>query len=269
MIEIIEDKFKGTITKSLKKEFQIRKDFDLNEIFLKIEYLEIKSNFNEPIDEQKINESEDKDGGENFEHKPTHNVVRIIVKLQSKNWWFLNRGSLIFLTNGRPINLGKPVGRNTFVSRVKINNKKTEIVCNEHCVYLIQGDDLKKICEFPSFEIQISGEKWKHETTLDKVSTDYFRLFYNKTFDSSMYTEVENNLKDFEKKSNRLFYGVVGSGCLLPAIFIIGGSIYTSDGSMSQDSYNSLFTLSFGLILVSWVFYFIKKNINRKKANNS
>jgi len=215
-IKITEDKFKGIKTSKLDRVWTILKDNNLNEATISIEYMEIKIKHTE-VQPQIVNENQD----ENYDAVPTHNAIRLIIKLQSKDWWFLNRGELILLAGSRVINLGKPVGRNSYTGTVKINNKDTHVVCNEHCVYILKESDLNDICSSDSLSLQLSGKTVQHETDFDKINHDYFRLFFNKVFDTTKFTQIVERLEEFERETKKANVLGTGIGCVIPVILFL------------------------------------------------
>jgi hypothetical protein len=185
--------------------------------------------------------------------------------LQSKNWWFLQHGHLIFLSGNSRIDLGKPVGRNSYTGTVKVNNDKTHVVCNEHCVYLITRDDLKKICDSQTVEVQLSGEKWKQENSLDKINTDYFRLFYNQIIDNTLFKDVARNIGSFEKDINVANYTGIGVGCVVPfVLFMIVAFTYV----YKKDGMGWTMWAPFIIAIGGGIAYFILRTKAKKKANS-
>lgn len=257
-----EDKFSGKTFFKLNHKWVLRNDDDLNEINMHIEFLDIKV-LNKTV--QSVQPTEKDAGGENYTFEPTVSVVRILVELQSKNWWFLNHGKLIFLADNNVIDLGKPVGRNTGTGTVKVNNKETHVVCNEHCVYLITKEDLKKICDAQKVEVQLSGEKWKQENSFDKINTDYFRLFYNQVIDSNSFGHVVHNVNSFEKDMKTAQITGIGVGCVVPFIlFMIVAFTYV----YKEDGMGWTMGAPFIIAVGGGVAYFILQSRAKKKANS-
>jgi hypothetical protein len=260
-INIIEDKFKGKKTSQLRRSWVLLKDNNLNEILLTIEYLEIKLNHTE-IKTSVVSENDD----DNYEVEPTHSVIRLLVQLQSKDWWFLNRGELILLAGSKVINLGKPVGRNSYTGTVKINNKETHVVCNEHCVYFLKESVLKNICESDSLELQITGKSVRHEYQFDRINHDYFRLFFNKVFDATKYTDVVERLEEFEKESTKANVVFAGVGCVLPIILFL--ILYNSYETYERYENNNIwFGIPFFIFVIGGVMYGVLSYKAKKKAN--
>jgi hypothetical protein len=260
-IKIIEDKFKGIKTSKLDRVWTILKDNNLNEATISIEYMEIKIKHIE-VQPQIVTENQD----ENYEAVPTHNAIRLIIKLQSKDWWFLNRGELILLAGSRVINLGKPVGRNSFTGTVKINNKETHVVCNEHCVYILKEADLNNICSSDSLSLQLSGKTIHHETEFDKINHDYFRLFFNKVFDTSKYTDVVDRLEEFERETKKANVAGVGVGCVLPIILLLLFFNLYEDYERRENG-NTIYGIPFFTAFVGLIIYIIMSYKAKKKAN--
>ncbi len=265
-ISITEDKFKGTKIHQLNRSWLLVKDSNLNELELSIEYMEIKSvqtDVSETTDEQ----------NENYEHIPTTNAIRLIVKLQSKDWWFLHHGELMFLASNKTINLGHPVGRNSFTdiiekTQVDINKglkDNKHVVCKEHCVYLISKDDLKTICDSNSLDFQISGKNIKHEGSFDKINIDYFRLFYQRIFDNTLYNEVNDRINFYQIENRKNNIIGFGGGCVLPFILFIL-SAYGLFGAVSFEENNLMF-LPFWVSIVAWVIYFVRNKKLKNKVN--
>jgi hypothetical protein len=260
-INIVEDKFKGIKTSKLDRVWTILKDNNLNEATISIEYMEIKIKHTE-VQPQIVNENQDED----YEVVPTHNAIRLILKLQSKDWWFLNRGELILLAGGRVINLGKPVGRNSFTGTVKINNKETHVVCNEHCVYILKEADLNDICSSDALSLQLSGKTIHHETDFDRINHDYFRLFFNKVFDTSKYTDVVERLEEFERESTKANVVFTGVGCVLPIILFL--ILYNSYETYERYENNNIwFGVPFFIFVLGVVMYGVLSYKAKKKAN--
>lgn len=260
-INIIEDKFKGIKTSKLDRVWTILKDNNLNEATISIEYMEIKIKHTE-VKPQIVTENQDED----YELVPTHNAIRLILKLQSKDWWFLNRGELILLAGSRVINLGKPVGRNSFTGTVKINNKETHVVCNEHCVYILKEADLNDICSSDSLSLQLSGKTIHHETDFDKINHDYFRLFFNKVFDTTKYTDVVERLEEFERESTKANVVFAGIGCVLPIILFL--VLYNSYETYERYENNNIwFGIPFFIFVIGGVMYGVLSYKAKKKAN--
>lgn len=257
-----EDKFSGKTFYKLNHKWVLKNDDELNEINMLIEYLDIKV-LNKTV---QPSQPTDKDGsGDNYTFEPTVSVVRIIIELQSKNWWFLHHGKLIFLADNNVIDLGKPVGRNSGTGTVKVNNKETHVVCNEHCVYLISKEDLKKICDAQKVEVQLTGEKWKQENSFDKINSDYFRLFYNQVIDNNAYSHVIGNVNSFEKDMRNAKITGVGVGCVIPVLlFLIVAFTYI----YKEDGMGWTMGAPFIIAVGGGIAYFILQSRAKKKANS-
>lgn len=263
-INIVEDKFKGSKTHQLNRSWMLVKDSSVNELELSIEYMEVfnsNSTFTESIESQE----------ENYEDIPSISAIRLIVKFQSKNWWFLNHGELLFLADNKSINLGRPTGRNTFTDIIKKTGldfkEQNHVVCKEHCVYRISKEDFKSICDSSSLDMRISGKTTKHEVSFDKLNQDYFRFFYNKVFDNSLYNEVNESIEYHQKQQKKNELVGVGVGCFLPVVFFILlglGYIGDSDGEDMEWKWH----LPFYFLIIGWVAYFIMNKRMKNKINH-
>ncbi|MEI7596985.1 MAG: hypothetical protein WCK02_14650 [Bacteroidota bacterium] len=242
-----EDKFNGKTFYQVDEKLVLANGFDQTEIFMKIEYLELlKSN-------NAVSSKQTEVTDENYSIEPVASAVRILIELQCQDWWFLNRGSLVFLADNNIIDLGSPAGRNSWVGKVEGVNKNT-VVCNEHCVYLMSKEDLKKICDAQKIELQLSGAKWKTESELSQMNADLFRLLYNNAFDNSLYNEVVsgfNELNTIQKNFKKRL--IIVFAALLVISFILIGTKAVSEGTG--------FMLDFFTPLLGVLAFFIGKDM--------
>jgi len=242
-----EDKFNGKVFYQVDEKLVLANSFDHTEIFLKIEYLELlNTNIKNTNQTTEITD-------ENYTIEPIASAVRILIELQCQDWWFLNRGKLVLLADNYIIDLGSPSGRNSWVGKVEGVNKNT-VVCNEHCVYLMNKEDLKKICDAQKIELQLSGAKVKTESELSQMNADLFRLLYNYVFDSSLYKDVVsgfNELNSIQKNFKKRLI-IVFAVLLLISLILIGTKV-VSEGTG--------FMLGFFTPLLGVLTFFIGKDM--------
>lgn len=273
-ITIQEDKFKGVKYYRLNNEFSLKADGNMaltgfTTIDMSLEYVDF------PKEDKHIASSVNSNEITNTENdyaiEPVHSVIRFIIKLQDKDWWFLNTGSLIFLADGEKINLGRPKSRQSGTTRLNqttLKGDKEIVGIYENTVYFISTNDFLKLCKSKELHLQINGKQWKHEVELNDVVKNYLKVFYKEVFDANEFDESVDFLIDdlFIQKQRSKKYMVIATLWLL--INIIWWNIVDNP------------ELSAGMLLMimaSWGFFFwliyhiskyfrVSKQIKKSKA---
>ena len=122
---------------------------------------------------------------------PNFESLLIDVKLNTRKWMFLKKGSIIFLLDAEPINL---TAYENYSNVLGHSQSGFDLGMEESVYYRIDKIILEKMCNSNAISIRIEGLNTYLEFSGNNV--DRFKLmcqqFYNNYYDSTQYTDSLN-----------------------------------------------------------------------------
>lgn len=200
-------------------------------------------------------------------HEQGNKFVKIMINYYAKDWIFLRNGDLKIKGDSHVISSSPAAQNSEVVTESNVINNDKKVKVTENAIYLLAVADLLKLLESNKLEIRISGSKASIDIDLKEIITYYLKGFYHEIIDNSMFKSEYEQVLVYDAEEKKANFLGVGIGCVVPVILFLMVA-YGAFGDYKGDGRGWKAGIPFIIAIIGLIIYMVLMFKANKKAFN-